>query len=205
MQYCKIKTWDLFSEAKKRSPKWSLAECSGRFVECSGHGADASLSAASHLVLEAQIQGEHVAWLTAQHTSFFPPDMEKLGVDLAALPVIRLAKHKQLIRAADLLVRTSAFALVVIDVPERLDISLHAQSRLFGLARKHHTAIVALTTKTHEQSSLGSMISLRVQAIRMHAPQGASRFGVKIKALKDKKQGPLWHTTKDCDGPPGLR
>ena len=81
------------------------------------------------------------------------------------------------------------------------------QGRLVGLAQKHDTAIVCITDKPRDTPSLGSMVSLRVEAIREKldhkAPSGG--FRCKVEVLKDKRRGPGWHFSEIVRGPAGLR
>src|SRR5262245_10310803 len=69
---------------------WTRPALAGRIVELSGARASASLTFATALVLDAQRRGETSAWVTSQASSFFPPDVAANGVDLAALPVVRV-------------------------------------------------------------------------------------------------------------------
>jgi recombination protein RecA len=156
---------------------WSRTALSGRLVEISGHGSPSPITAALGLVLDAQGQGETTAWITAEESSFFPPDAAEGGVDLDALAVIRVPALARAPRAADKLIRSGAFGLVVLDLssPQArgdVDAEIRAEtlSRLLGLARRHDTAVVLLTTKRGDAPSLGSLVSLRGEARRTAAP-----------------------------------
>ncbi|HEY4180004.1 MAG TPA: hypothetical protein VGM90_24345 [Kofleriaceae bacterium] len=61
--------------------------------------------------------------------------------------------------------------------------------RLVGLAQAHEVAVVCLTEKSADAASLGSLISLRVEAERMPMLGGCE---VTVRALKDKHRGPGW-------------
>jgi recombination protein RecA len=185
------------------APKlWSIAEITGRLVEISGSGATAALAVAFGLVLEAQRQGEPVAWVTPEESSFYPSDAAEGGVDLHALVVIRVPEARAVARAAERLVRSGAFGLVVLDVGAA-EIPTPLQARLAGLAQKHHSALVCLTGKEREAPSLGSLISLRVHARRKRTSEG--RFTCELAVLKDKRRGPTWTHAEACRGPAGLR
>ena len=58
---------------------WSVAEIMERLVEISGAEARAALTVAVGLVLEAQRQGEPVAWVAPTESSFYPPDAAEGG------------------------------------------------------------------------------------------------------------------------------
>ncbi len=183
--------------------QWSRQELAGRLTELSGSGASACLTAALGLVIDAQRQGETVAWITSRATSFFPPDAAAGGVDLDTLPVVRVPRVEDVARAADRLVRSGAFGLVVMDLGARALVPAPLVARLVGLAERHDTALVALTEKPPQAASLGSLVTLRAVARRQPTVDG--RFVVEVNALKDKRRAPGWTHTETCHGPAGLR
>jgi recombination protein RecA len=187
----------------QRSAPWSLDEIAGRLVEVSGSGALASLTLAFGLVLEAQQHGEPVAWITSTKSAFYPPDVAEGGVDLDALVVVRVPSAQAVPRAADRLVRSGGFGFVVLDLGAHAKVPIPLQARLAGLAQKHHTAIVYLTQKPSQAPSLGSLISLRVQAHRTKSAE--DRFTCELRVFKDKHRGPTWAYEEVCRGPAGLR
>ncbi|MBI2091106.1 MAG: recombinase A [Deltaproteobacteria bacterium] len=178
---------------------WALAEVAGRLAEISGSGATAALTLAFGLVLEGQRQGELVGWVTTAESSFYPPDTAQEGVDLDALVVVRVPAQA-IPRAGEKLLRSGAFGLVALDIGAT-DIPMPLQSRLSALALQHHTALVCLTEKGSREPSLGSLVSLRVDAERRRA---SDRFACELKVLKDKRRGPTWTQTEPCCGPAGL-
>jgi len=185
---------------------WSLENLTGRLTEISGQGATAQLTAAIGLVVDAQAQGEPVAWVTLPGSIFYPPDASESGVDLDALAVVRAPGANAAARAADRLVRSGAFGLVVIDIGTDNRVPDALQGRLVGLAQKHDAAIVCLTEKPSDSPSLGSIVSLRVEVMRealgQTRPEG---FRCKLKVIKDKRRGPNWEHSERVRGPAGLR
>jgi recombination protein RecA len=181
---------------------WGLDEIAGRLVELSGAGAVAALTQVFGLVLEAQRQGEPVAWITPGHTTFYPPDAAEGGVDLDALVVIRVPDARAVARAADRLARSGGFGLIVLDLGAAAEIPTPLQARLAGLAQKHHAALVCLTEKASKAPSLGSLISLRVHTERRPVAEG--EWACELTVLKDKRRGPTWVHTETCRGPAGL-
>ena len=184
-------------------PSWSSAVLGGCLAELSAAGASSSLTLAFSLVHQAQRRGEPAAWITGVESTFFPPDAAEGGIDLAALPVIRLPGRRQCLRAADQLARSGAFGLLVIDLGGCLDLPLAAQTRLAGQAIAHGTLILCLTVKTDRQPSLGSLVSVRAHARRIR--RGGGRFACRVHVLKDKRRGPGWRDEVWCRGPDGVR
>lgn len=181
--------------------RWGLAAIRGRLIELSARGASATLTAAVELVGEAQAQSEPVAWLTSTTGSFYPPDVADSGIDLAALVVVRAPEATALARAAERLLRSGAFGLVVLDLGDRAELSMQIQGRLVTLAQTHDAAVVCLTEKSTETSSLGSLVSLRAEALRQREH---GEFAVTLRALKDKRRGPGWSYAIKRRGPAGL-
>ena len=182
---------------------WSTTVLGGCLAELSGTGASPSLTPAFTLVHQVQRLGEPVAWITRAESTFFPPDAAEGGIDLAALPVIRLPGRRQCLRAADHLARSGAFGLLVIDLGGCLDLPLAAQTRLAGQALAHGTLILCLTVKTDDEPSLGSLVSVRAHVRRIR--RGNGRFVCRIHVLKDKRRGPGWRDEVWCRGPDGVR
>lgn len=195
--------------------RWELPALAGRLAELSGAGPSAVLTLAFGAVLDAQRRGEPAAWITGTESAFFPPDAAEGGVDLAALPVVRVPDAGRALRAADHLVRSGAFGLVVLDLGggggrgEGGRVPQPALTRLGGLAARHGTAILFLTRKGSEEPSLGSLVSLRAEAVRegrgAQVARLEDRFACRIRALKDKRRGPGWEGEELCRGPAGLR
>ncbi len=181
---------------------WRLDALAGRLVEVSGGPAGAALTLTFRIVLEAQTRGEPVAWVAGRGSTFFPPDAAALGVDLAALAVVRADGALRALRAADHLVRSGGFGLVALDLGTRSRMPVPIQSRLAGLARKHHTALLCLTERSSELPSLGPLVSLRVETTRTRGERG--RFGCRVDVLKDRRGGGSWQHLEVCHGPDGL-
>lgn len=194
-------------------PRFCLEELAGRFVELSGEGASSVLTLAVGLLLDAQRQAEPVAWVTAKDSSFYPPDVADSGVDLAALVVIRVPvgelvgnevrAHAKLAVAAERLLRSGAFGLVIVDLGKAATLAQPLQTRLLGLAQKHQSVLLCLTEKREDAPSLGSLVSLRAQARRKWLAK--DRFECELRVLKDKRRGPTWSQSEVCRGPLGLR
>jgi recombination protein RecA len=175
----------------------------GRLAELSSWGDAAALTLAFELVAEAQHDGEPAAWIAGTPSTFFPPDAARSGIDLDALPVVHAPDAHGAARAADTLVRSGAFGLVVLDVGVNASVPAPLQTRLLGLAAKHDTAVLFLTEKQSEAPSLGSLVSLRAQAVRRRTAQ--DKFSCEARIIKDKRRGPGWSHSEIRHGPAGLR
>ena len=73
------------------------------------------------------------------------------------------------------------------DLHRNIDLPMAMQSRLAGLARRHQTAILCLTEKSRDERSLGSLVSLRVEAVRTE--KVGDRFRYEVRIIKDKHSG----------------
>jgi recombination protein RecA len=176
---------------------------------------DSALTMAFALVREAQEADEPAAYVSGPDASFYPPDVAEGGVDLDALVVVRAAEITQRARAADELIRSGAFALVVLDLVELYLGGGRAEgrippallSRLHGLAQKHHSAIVFLTSgdaSDDAPSSLGPLISMRAVATRRLVGESRTRYELDVQVMKDKRRAPGWTHTEHCRAPLGL-
>jgi len=184
-----------------QQPRWTLAELAGRIVEISSAGASAALTIAFGLVRETQERGEPVGWVTSGESFFYPPDAADNGTDLTALVVVRLLDTASIPRAGEKLLRSGGFGLVVLDLGAT-DIPMPLQTRLTGLAHRHHTALVCLTEKEYKTFSLGSLVSLRAHAEKKRVSE--NHFACALRVLKDKRRGPTWNHEALYSGPPGL-
>lgn len=203
------------------SAGWGLAALRGRLVELSARGATATLTAAIELVGEAQREAEPVAWIMGPNGSFYPPDVAECGIDLAALVVVRVPDLAMAspgsagarstaqrcggtiaARAAERLLRSGAFGLVVIDLGDaKLELPIAHQGRLVTLAQAHDAAVVCITEKPAEAASIGSLVSLRAEALRL---RGQGGFELSMRVLKDKRRGPGFAKTLRVKGPAGI-
>jgi recombination protein RecA len=127
---------------------------------------------------------------------------------------------QQLARSAVRLLRSGAFGLIALDLAS-LDLaspngaagdgaaagrgaglSAALLGKLGQLAQRHDSAVCCLTLKRPERPSLGSLVSLRGEALRRRT--GEDRFSCVVRVLKDKRSGPGWTHEEVAHGPPGL-
>lgn len=193
----------LGSDRRAAAMAWQFSELTGYLTELSSHEAPAATTLAMRLAWEAQLQAEAVAWVMGRGSTFYPPDALANGLDLEAMAIVRVPEPQAIGKATDYLVRSGGFGLVVLDLPSGTRIPERQLTRLLGLARKHGTAIVCLTTKPDTAPSLGSLVSLRGHASRLRVRPGA--FACELLILKDKRHAPGWQHKEVCHGPAGLR
>jgi recombination protein RecA len=212
---------------EKESPaRWRHAEVVGRLVELSSHtgrslidradGAGAGVAGAARattvltlalaLVRDAQRLGETTAWVGVDRDLFFPPDAAQAGIDLAALPIVRAPQPADVPRAAERLVRSGAFGLVVLDLTaagRRVRVPPALLNRLAALAREHEAAVVCLTEKSADAASLGPLVSLRAAA-RRGASEVPGRCLAVLDVLRDRRRPGRWRDTVACRAPEGV-
>lgn len=190
--------------------RWNLHTLSGGLTEISGPGPSGGLTAAALLVREAQERHEPAAWIAAGDSFFHAPDLHDGGIDLGALPLVRVKGAIAGARAAEHLLRSGAFGLVVLDLGENRaagpsrPVNLHSsvQVRLSALCRRHQAALLILARRPERMPPIASMALLRVEGTTRGT--GFDRFTFHLQVLKDKRQGTGWSHEEVCRGPDGL-
>jgi hypothetical protein len=189
----------------------------GRLVELSAplRGAGARTSTAVALLRRAQREGETTAWIQPAGGLLYPPDLHDGGIDLDALVVVHVPVAEGatgLGKAAELLLRSGAFGLVVVDLgalaaaPTTNPTAASKtawQGRLLGLARQHEVRVLLLTDKPTHADSLGPLIGLRVEPRRARQADGS--FCIEHHVLKNKSGAPVTPAIDRFVGTPGLR
>ncbi len=181
---------------------WSVDALAGGVVEITTEGAGAALSAATALVADAQVRGEPTAWVGIDGSTPFPPDLAAAGIDLGALVFVRSRTLGEGQDAADLLMRSGAFGVVVFDLGPHRALRQGAQSRLAALARAHRSVLVCLTRKRAGDPSVGACVALRGTATA--GRDDAGRWTWSFHARKDPRRGPGWTLQRNCRPPDGL-
>lgn len=137
----------------------------GALTEITGALSSGKTSVAFAAIAAAQRRGEPVAYVDPAR-SFHAPSAARAGVDLDRLLLVLPPDENEALRAADLVLRSRGFALVVLDLPWLRRVPDDALFRLARLARAVEAALVALTTEG--SGTLRSAVSLRL-AVR---PEG---------------------------------
>jgi recombination protein RecA len=177
----------------------------GKLVEVSGGPGSARLTFAASLVRRAQIERETTAWIQREDGLLFPPDLEEAGVDLGALVVVRipLSSGDGMFRAAEILLGSGAFGLVILDIRDtRPRIPASVQGRLLSAAREHRSRVLFLTEKPAASESLGSLVGLRLEPRRIRV--GTGTFVLETRVLKNKQGLCLDEPVEHRRGPRGL-
>jgi len=180
---------------------WGLDALRGRVVEVSGGAETAALTTAARLILETQMQGHAAAWVGERRTGFYPPDFAACGIDLGAVPVVRVDALERRLKALDALLRSGGFALILLDLGhERIPLGM--QSRLAGLAKHHHAALILLTRSQGNAPSGNTLASLRCDTRKERTL--AHQFTCRLEVVKDKS-GPLgWEHEEVGNAPDGV-
>lgn len=196
----------------------------GRLIELSGtRGACARTTTAVDILRHAQREGETAVWIQPEDGPLYPPDLHDSGIDIDALIVVhvprgtssrpspvksrearRATTGHRLCRAAELLLRSGAFGLVIIDMCEEPPPpgTEAWQGRLLGLARQHESRVVLLTDKPSHADSLGTLVGLRIEPRRERTRSG--QFRVTHEVLKNKSGAPFDVADDHHRGPWGL-
>ncbi len=131
-----------------------------------------------------------------------PPDVSDSGVDCEALVVVCVPNVVSIARAAEILARSGAFGLVVLDLGVQAQIPTPIQARLLQAAQRHDMVVLCLTDTHRHLPSLGSLVSVRIEASRQPSADGQYRCeGI---ARKDKRYGPGWRYGAAYTPPLGL-
>ena len=193
------------------APALSRDQLAGRVVELSALGASTALSTMALVLRDVQASGDPAAWIGPSSSSFFPPDLAARGIDLRALVVVRtspLAGAAPRLRAAERLLRSGGFGLVIIDGGRDFALPLATQGRLAGLAQQHDAILLLLTEKSVDATSAGAMVSLRLDTTRRRDRSagmigGSAAMRCVAHALKDKRRGPGWELASLLAARPG--
>ena len=178
----------------------------GCLTEVSGKGGGAGLTLAASFLRFAQSTGRHAIWLSSEIKPFYPPDLQACGVELHRLPVLFLAEVHQAALAANRLLQSGGFDLLIWDLaswkkpPTSLPIPFLA--KIVATARYRRSVVLVLTNKKREQASLGCLTGLRFQVEALDSEPTQ----LNVEVCKDKRgavgEGKEWGWS--CQLPEGL-
>ncbi|MEM7448649.1 MAG: hypothetical protein AAF355_10440 [Myxococcota bacterium] len=173
----------------------------GYIVELSSNQAQGLNSVAVSCILHMQRIGETTVWVQSTQGSLYPPDLARAGVDLDALPTVHVPPLK-LSRAAEIVLRSGAFGLVVLDLREHQPAGIAWQSRLAQMARKNASRLILLTSTDRQQPSAGPMVSLRFKPHWRRT--GTAEVELVCEVLKNKVGAHVEQVTEQRTVPDGL-
>lgn len=185
---------------------WSAGQLRGTLCELSQDGARAAtLAFATQLLVQAQRQGDYVAWLSARSDVPYAPDLVACGVDLASMVWVQTASDERSARSAERLLQSGGFGFVVLDcltpAVGLAQVPMAMQGRLIKLAQLHSAGVLFLSDKSEHVPSLSSMIAVR--AVAGWSLQSGRQLQCRLRAIKDKRHGPGWEQTMLCQIPDG--
>ena len=201
--------------ARRLEQRLNWPDLVGRLVEVVGGPRSLRLAWLAQLTTQVQAAGDVAVWLQTMESTSFPPDLQRAGVALDGLPILRLADFAAQLRAADVLLRSGAFGLCAIDATaasqRALDASRsldNALGRLLGLCQKHASSLVFLTPEPTQQANTQenagflqtSLVSLRFTVAR---DREASQQ-LRLEVTKDKRRGPATLRAEFGGGPDGI-
>lgn len=120
----------------------------GRVTEIAGARSSGKLALALAAAARATVAGQLVAFVDARG-ELYPPSAAALGVELGRLLVIRPnrgAGAVAIARAAEIVARSRAFALIVVDLPAGQRLPDQIATRLRSAAHETGAAVVALAS-----------------------------------------------------------
>ena len=183
--------------------EFSYSNLVGRITEFSAPRSAPVLSFLSLLIKEAQTKGEPVVWVETTDSVFYPPDFAANCINLTALPVVWAPEVRGGIRAAEHLLRSNSFGLLVIDLPPHTIIDQGRLGKLARMADLNQIAVVLITGQEDGVSfTLGSIISLRLVGSRMDRDN--STHTCVLSAVKDKRDAPGWRQMEVFHAPDGM-
>jgi len=185
-------------------------------VEVRGNFATATTSFAVATVVDAQQRDDVVVWMQPANGLLFPPDLDESGVDLEALVVVhvpvrtaprssrgRPGPSHDLPKAAELLLRSGAIDLLVLDWRPETPPRGAWLVRLQALAREHGSRLLLLTDAERPLEA-GCALVLGLEAARRRETNGAAPFAVEACIRRDKRHATASPPPLHRDGPAGL-
>jgi len=125
--------------------------------------------------------------------SFYPPALAAAGVDLERLLIVRANDAQSVARAADILLRSAAFGVVVMPA---VTLRAAAWTRLASLTHRANALLVALGTNASDELRFFASLRIRLQSSHVCFAGESGPFcalaGTRIEAavLKHKRAAP---------------
>lgn len=192
------------SDHRQLSPL-QLDALRGQLNEFSAPRGHPQVTVAMERIAEAHRAGEPAAWIGPSTAMPYPPDAAGWGVDWSALALVRIDDPRRAGVAADKLLRSGGFGLVVLDLIDADDdpIPSPLAGRLMRLADTHDSALVVLTQKQRRDPCVCPLVARRVQ-IRW-TDVGARRLQLDCTVTRDKRRGASAELQEEYHGALRLR
>ena len=178
---------------------WTFGSLVGRLSELSEERSEGALSLACSIVAEAQSAGEPVAWIAPGATLFYPSDLSENGIDVDSIAIVRLPGARAAALAAEWLLRSGTFGLLILDLGADWRVADAALGRLARLAERGASAVLFLTRKAEGEQSIGSMISLRAE-VHFDPDGETSPVALIVHTIKNKRGAPEATVRRLLDG-----
>lgn len=137
----------------------------------------------------------------------FPPALEAAGVRLERLLIVRTGEPVEAARAADIVVRSGAFTVVVIPtLPSGRRTGSATWTRLASLAHRANALLVALGDEASAELRYFASVRLEtaIERVRWNGPSGHlgefAGFDLRAVVRKHKRAAPVGDALVRCDG-----
>jgi len=163
----------------------------GEISELAGPSSSGKTALALTVAAERTRAGQLVAYVDGRG-QLYPPAAAALGVSLERLLIVRppSGTARDLFRAADILLRSRSFALVVIDMPtDRKRIALSASQRLRTAASRSKTAVVLLCERpnTIDTAAVRAHVRRRGGGVTLAIHKGSAGGGLASASFRCKR------------------
>jgi len=136
----------------------------------------------------------------------FPPALAAAGVRLERLLIVRTGEPVEAARAADIIVRSGAFTVVVIPaLPSGRGTGSATWTRLASLAHRANALLVALGDEASSELRYFASVRLEtaIERVRWNGPPGhlgeLAGFDVRAVVRKHKRAAPVGDALVQCD------
>jgi|GEM_PF-4829071 len=129
------------------------------------HGDAALTVLVRAIALLQQVEALPPVFISASRDCFFPPDVESMGVDLSALPVLRPQDELQTGTMIDTVLRSRLVSAVIADIPDEYRFDLSRLSRFMHVVRTGGSRLVLLQSEDAGLLSSSVGIKLRVESV----------------------------------------
>jgi hypothetical protein len=168
----------------------------GAIATLEGAASAGRSTVAARLLAQGTAQGLAAAVTLADGAQWFAPALAAAGVRLERLTLVPLADPRQVARAADILLRSNAFGVVVIPALPGEVMRAAVWTRLAALA--HHAGAVLLALASEPSSELRYFASVRValalERVQFAGPPGPfcalHGFTLRADVRKHKRAAP---------------